>query len=162
MNDPYPTIIPIRDASVGFGWIPSFTGLVKGPLWRLESPWSFTLRDHTKQPFTIPAGYEFDKASIPPILWGPPFDYIPDGLCTVPALEHDFLCDLLAGGSPWLFDQLGTLPPSPPAPTIHLHFYIRLTEQPGMRPSKARAMYTAVRNFGPGGRMRPSSWFTKK
>jgi hypothetical protein len=148
-----PDIIPIRDAQIAFGIWP----WSKGPLWRLTQAWHFKCEGVE---FCIPSGYEFDKASIPAVLWGPPFNYIPDGLCTLGALEHDFLCDIFNGGSDWLRMKLGAIPKSPTAAVIHKHFYDRLLEA-GVRPSKAKAMYSAVRNFGPGGRLRPSSWFRK-
>jgi hypothetical protein len=157
-----PNITPLRDASLAFGLWP----WSQGPLWRLEESWEFevvTSRNGSGQPvtsqvFVIPAGYEFDKASIPSVFWGPPFNYTPDGLCTVPALEHDFLCDIFHGGSTWLRQQLGILPAAPPAAAIHRHFYDRLIAW-GVRPSKAELMYSAVRNFGPGGRAWPKNWF---
>jgi len=158
-----PRVTAIRSASVGYGLWP----WSKGPLWRLEEPWAFQVLME-RQPsgaakvrgFTIPKGYEFDKASIPSILWGFPLNYTPDGPCAVPALEHDFLCDLYTGGSAWLKERLGELPPSPSAEVIHRHFYDRLLQWKE-RPSKARTMYMAVRNFGPGGRARPSTWFSR-
>ena len=153
---PLPPIRAVRDADFGFGFWP----WSKGPRWRLEADHTFALRiiqSHGEPViYTIPAGYEFDKASVPPVLWGPPFNYTPDGVCTVPALEHDFLCDLLSGGSEWLRAKLGTLPWCPPASDIHHHFHIRLHEE-GMRPSKAEAMGQAVKKFGPGGSLRPST-----
>lgn len=177
-----PEMTPLRDASIGFGLWP----WSRGPLWRLEEAWSFSvvvsgsesgpgpgcgsggggggaplprsapgpgaapLPPPLRVVFTIPAGYEFDKASVPSFLWGFPFNYTPDGLCTVPALEHDFLCDLHRGGSAWLKGRLGVVPPAPPPAVIHRHFYDRLLEW-GVRPSKARAMWVAVRSVGPGG-----------
>jgi hypothetical protein len=127
-----PDIIPIRDASIGFGLWP----WSKGPLFRLVEPWEFTVDSGgTRERFTIPAGYEFDKASVPPFFWGFPFNYTPDGLCTVPALEHDFLCDLHAGGSDWLRVRLIPLPAAPSTTVTHRHFYDRLL-QFNVRPSK--------------------------
>lgn len=157
-----PDIEPIRDAGLGlFG---------QAPLFRLEAPWKFELAIGLEQfhrlpltmglRFTIPAGYEFDKASIPRVFWGPPLNYLPDGLCTVPALEHDFLCDLLTGGSEWLRKQYaeGKLPVAPPAWAVHEHFRRRLHEA-GVRSTKAEAMGRAVAWFGPGGRLRPGTWW---
>lgn len=139
-----PNITPLRDADFGFGLLP----WARGPLWRLEEDYTFKV---AKAEFTIPAGYEFDKASVPPFFWGFPFNYTPDGLCTVPALEHDFLCDLLTGGSYWLREKLGTpLPKCPPAWVVHEHFTTRLFLW-GVRWSKARAMGSAVKAFGPQG-----------
>lgn len=159
--DKAPIIRPVRDASVGFGLLPRWLcPWVMGPMWRLMDGYDFSivvppcmatcgpLRYH------IPAGYEFDKASIPPLFWGPPFNYIPDGLCTDPALEHDFLCDLLTGGSEWLEETLGKLPDSPPAWMVHEHFRLRLHEA-GVRRGKAEAMGRAVALFGPQGRAWP-------
>lgn len=146
----------IRDASWGFGLLPAFIFGVKGQLFRLEEDYVFTLAGARcfsgcrPVRFRIPAGYEFDKASIPPLLWGPPFNYTPDGLCTVPALEHDFLCDLLTGGSGWLRNKLVILPECPPAGCVHEHFRLRLHEA-GVRPAKAQAMGRAVAALGPQG-----------
>lgn len=156
MSEAYPHIKTLRDADIGFGIIP----FRKGPLFRIMSPWNFTVDiNGFRQEYVIPVGYEFDKASIPAILWGPPLNYTPDGLCTIPALVHDFLCDLYNGGSEWLKQKLGgSLPPCPPAELIHLNFY-RMLQAEGVRPRKASIMYSAVRNFGPGGRLKPSTWF---
>lgn len=157
MSDFIPSIEPVRDASLGFGLLPRFVcWWVRGPLWRLQEDYVFRLsgrRCMTVCPaltFRVPKGYEFDKASIPPLFWGTPFNYIPDGLCTVAALEHDFLCDLLTGGSAWLLDELGALPECPPARMIHEHFRLRLHEC-GVRAPKAEAMGRAVAALGPQG-----------
>jgi hypothetical protein len=147
-----PELTPLRDAQIAFGLWP----WSKGPLWLLTEDWHFDVEvDGIIREFTIPAGYRFDKASIPSFFWGFPFNYTPDGLCTVAALEHDFLCDIWAGGSEWLKKQLPEeklIPVS--AAAMHRHFYNRLIES-GVRPSKAKSMYVAVANFGPGGRLRP-------
>lgn len=158
--EPVLRIRPIRDASFGFGFLPRFLfwRWVRGPLWRLEEDHVFTLAVPPCTPFcspcqfTIPSGYEFDKASIPPMFWS--FGYTPDGLCLNPALEHDFLCDILSSGSPWLKERLGVLPKSPPAWMVHEHFRLRLHEV-GLRYSKAEAMGRAVAYFGPQGRAWP-------
>jgi len=154
-----PDITPLRDAHIGFGLWP----WSKGPEWRLDEEYGFwvKVREGLWIKMRIPKGYKFDKASVPPVFWGFPFNYTPDGLCTVPALEHDFLCDIFAGGSEWLREQLGDdYPDKLPAEVIHRHFFDRLNTW-GVRPSKAKTMYAGVRNFGPGGRARPSSWFKK-
>jgi hypothetical protein len=151
-----PDIEPIKDADFGFGIWP----WSRGPMWELLEPWTFeVMNGGFDEVYTIPAGYQFDKASVPSYFWS--LGYTPDGLCTVPALEHDFLCDLYAGGSAWLRDVLGAVPVSPPAQVIHRHFYDQLVKW-GMRPSKARVMWEGVRNFGPGGYLRPASWFGRK
>lgn len=154
-----PLITPICDADLGYGLWP----WARGPKWRLEQDYTFVLaRDvwwedapQLMPIYTIPRGYLFDKASVPPFLWGFPFGYTPDGLCTLPALEHDFLCDLLAGGSSWLAHRLlpNPLPMCPPARVVHEHFEKRLFEV-GVRPSKAKAMGLAVKLLGPGGKLR--------
>lgn len=151
-----PKLTPLRDAQVGFGLWP----WSKGPLWLLTEDWDFEVEsDGVIREFTIPAGYKFDKASVPSLFWGFPFNYTPDGLCTVAALEHDFLCDIWAGGSEWLRKRLPEDRLIPvPAKVMHRHFYDRLL-QSGVRPSKAKSMYVAVDNFGPGGKFRP---FSKK
>lgn len=151
-----PDIEPIKDADFLFGIWP----WSRGPMWELQEPWSFTVDNGGfKADYLIPEGYRFDKASVPSYFWS--FGFTPDGLCTVPALEHDYLCDVYSGGSEWLQQQLGKMPESPPAQVIHRHFYDKLVVW-GMRPAKARVMWEGVRNFGPGGRMRPSSWFKRK
>lgn len=149
---PRQLIEPVRDADFGFGLLP----WARGPLWRLTEDYIFTLHPGLwgESPrYTIPAGYHFDKASVPPFFWGPPFNYLPEGLCTLPALEHDFLCDLMDGGSWWLERILGALPPVPPAQIIHEHFYRSLLAA-GVRRRKADAMGLAVKWFGPGGKLR--------
>lgn len=155
--DRVPSIAPLRDPDIGFGLLP----WARGPMWRLDEDHHF----HIAVPgfdlfkYRIPSGYEFNKASIPALLWGPPWNYLPDGLCTVPALEHDFLCDLLEGGGWWLREQFGgALPNVPPARIVHEHFRLRLHAW-GVRENKANAMGRAVAWFGPGGSLRPSSWF---
>lgn len=156
--EPALRIRPIRDPSLGFGFLPRFLfwRWVKGPLWRLEEEHVFTLAvprcTASCGPcvFRIPVGYEFDKASIPPLFWGFPFNYLPDGLCTNPALEHDFLCDLLSDGSPWLKNKLIILPAAPPAWMVHEHFRLRLHEA-GVRRGKAEAMGRTVAAMGPQG-----------
>jgi hypothetical protein len=159
-----PEIEPVRDATLGFGLVPQiwpFNKWVRGPLWRLEEAWPFAVMNNNfSRDYVIPAGYEFDKASIPPIFWGAGLGYTPDGLCTVAALEHDFLCDLYHGGSPWLKEQLGTLPPAPPATVIHQHFRDVLHRW-GVRPSKELIMWAGVRALGPGGTLRPGTWLKK-
>jgi len=153
-----PRIIAIRDPDLGFGVWP----WSKGPLFLLREDWTFQFWDGKEwHELTIPEGYEFDKASIPSVFWGAPWDYLPDGLCTVPALEHDFLCDLNAGGSDWLKARLGgKLPLVPATEFVHKHLYWRLLAY-GVRPRKAAAMWEVVRKFGPGSWVRPSTWFNK-
>lgn len=128
----------------------------EGPLFRLEEAYTFKLdvppcmTGCKPTVYTIPAGYEFDKASIPRLFWGT-LAYMPSGLSDVPALEHDFLCDLWHGGSDWLRGELGgALPEVPAARLIHLHFRRRLAAV-GVRPRKVWAMGHAVAAFGPGG-----------
>lgn len=148
-----PDITPLADSEFGFGLWP----WAEGPLWRLDEPWTFRVQCPTTNrhwTFKIPSGYLFDKASIPSLFWGFPFGWTPDGLCTLPALEHDFLCDLLTGGSPWLKAALGgKLPNAPPPEVVHQHFETRLHEE-GVRPFKATLMGLAVKAFGPQGTLR--------
>lgn len=149
---PAQLIEPVRDADFGFGLLP----WARGPLWRLTEDYTFSLAPGLWEDgplYTIPRSYAFDKASVPPFFWGPPFNYIPDGLCTLPALEHDFLCDLMDDSSWWLGRILGDLPPVPPPELIHEHFERRLYEA-GVRRSKARAMGLVVKLFGPRGKLR--------
>lgn len=159
---PMPLIRPVRDSSFGFGFLPRIGPLktwIQGPLFELCEPHDFTVcNTGFAQQYYIPAGYQFDKASVPPLAWS--FGYTPDGLCTVPALEHDFLCDLHAGGSAWLRERLGEIPPAPPPAVIHKHFHLALQAW-GTRGSKAKVMFTGVDWFGPGGKAWPSSWFKR-
>jgi hypothetical protein len=141
----------LRDADLGYGWVP----WARGPLWRLDEEYHFCLEVDgvaAAPAYCIPAGYEFNKASIPPLFWS--LGYTPDGLVTVPALEHDFLCDLLTGGSHWLRERLPSwLLEAPPAWAVHEHFERRCLEW-GMRPRKARLFGLTVKLLGPGGRLR--------
>jgi len=150
MNKAELNIFAVRDADFGFGILP----WSKGPVFQIKSSYKFMVdipNVYTWE-FEIPAGYQFDKASIPSFFWGPPFNYTPDGLCTVPALEHDFLCDLLNGGSWWLRERLpATKLVAPPASVVHEHFRRRLLEE-NVRKNKANLMGTAVRWFGPKGK----------
>lgn len=153
-----PLIVAVRDADPMFPMWP----WSRGPLFRLTEDWSFSVWDGEDfDVFHIPKDYEFDKASIPSFFWGFPFNYTPDGLCTVPALEHDFLCDIATGGSEWLKRKLGgTLPKAPTYKTLHAHFYHRLIAY-GVRANKARVMWEGVCKFGPGSWIRPSTWIRK-
>lgn len=155
---PQPVIVPIRDAQPFAGlWPWSRTAA-----WRLVEPYTFQL-EHGGLilTYTIPAGYEFDGQSVPGLLHGFPLYYGPAGVGMRAGLVHDFLCDLFTGGSPWLREQLGgTLPPIPPAQVIH-DTYKRIQLEDGQRPGKARTTHLAVSLFGPGGKLRPSSWFRR-
>lgn len=149
---PNPRDRSIRDPGFGFGLWP----WAQGPEWEMEEEHLFKLLvpryDHLG--YRIPAGYRYNKASTPPLLWGPPFNYLPDGLARVPSLEHDFLCDLLTGASPWLKAQLnGFLPKCPPPEVVHEHFRLQMLRY-GVRPSKAKAWHTAVSLVGPKGKLR--------
>lgn len=156
MTTKTPLIIPISDPEIGFGFLPG----ARGPLFRLEEDWDFQFWDGcVYHCLTIPAMYEFDKASIPSFFWGLPFNYLPDGLCTVPALEHDFLCDLYYGGSDWLREKIGPLL-KVETKFVHAHFYHRLREY-GVRPTKAKIMWQGVRKFGPGSWLRLHTWTHK-
>lgn len=149
---PNPRIVPIRDAGLFYGIWP----WAKGPEWQTAECHSFSLLvpEYAHLSYLIPEGYKFNKASTPPIFWGPPFNYLPDGLATVPSLEHDFLCDLITGGSPWLIEQFGgDLPKGPPAPVVHEHFRLQMRRYE-VRPSKADAWGKVVAYVGPKGKLR--------
>lgn len=151
----YPRITPIRDASFWFGIWP----WAKSALFELQEDYTFTVEhEGVVHSFTIPSGYQYDRASVPKPLWS--FGFTPDGLCEIPALHHDYLCDWFNGGSDWLRSKV-TTPHLLPAQVIHRHFYDELLRW-NMNPAKALAMWKAVRNFGPGGYLRPSSWFNRK
>lgn len=153
MNSPLPNprIRSLRDPDFAFGLWP----WSKGPLWQTEEAHPFAILvpgwQHLK--YKIPAEYRFNKASTPSLLWGPPLNYLPDGLATVPSLEHDFLCDLITGGSPWLTERLGDIYPKlPPSAVVHEHFRLQMRRY-GVRPTKADAWGKAVALIGPRGRL---------
>ena len=148
----YPDIVPIRDADPFFGFWP----WAKGPMWRLDGAYGFTVnKGGFCHQYVIPDGYEFDGQSVPGVFHGFPFYYGPAGVGMRAGLIHDFLCDLYAGGSPWLRKALGgQLPPAPPPEIIHAVYRdIQLADN--QRPSKAKATWLAVAAFGPGGKLRP-------
>ncbi|GAA5137456.1 hypothetical protein GCM10023213_14180 [Prosthecobacter algae] len=157
MVEDLPSIKYVRPAQFGFGWLPGR----QGPLWRLQEDYQFSVAmpDGSLRTFWIPGGYEFDKASVPSWFWGQPFLLTPEGPWTLPSLEHDFLCDLLKGGSDFLRDNLlDQLPEAPPASVIHGHFAARLWDhvsyeegEDGMRARQAFLMGQAVMAFGPQG-----------
>ncbi len=149
---PNPRLRALRNAELGYGLLP----WAKGPLWETEEVHEFALLvpGYTHLKYRIPLKYQFNKASTPALLWGPPFNYTPDGTATVPSLEHDFLCDLLTGGSEWLKTQFPDgLPRVPPADVVHEHFRMSLHLY-GTRPSQADAWGKAVALLGPKGRLR--------
>lgn len=155
---PPPTLLPnpqdrcLRDPGLFFGLWP----WAKGPEWEMEEEHRFKILvpgyDHLR--YRIPVGYRYNKASTPSLLWGPPFNYLPDGQARVPSLEHDYLCDLLLGGSDWLKDRFdGVLPRVPPAEVVHEHFRLQMLRY-GVREAKAKAWHTAVALVGPKGKLR--------
>lgn len=149
---PNPKDRAIRDPGLFFGLWP----WAKGPEWEMEEEHRFRILvpDYKHLRYRIPVGYRYNKASTPSLLWGPPFNYLPDGHARVPSLEHDFLCDLLLGGSDWLKAQFdGVLPRVPPAEVVHEHFRRQMLRY-GVRPSKAKAWHTAVAMVGPKGKLR--------
>lgn len=150
LPDQFPVLVPTRDADLFYGLWP----WAKGPRWALRDPWEFEVEGFGT--FLIPKGYITNKASVPSLFWGFPFGYTPDGLCTIAALEHDFLCDLLLGGSEWLTSALGGKLPTAPSPTIiHHHFRSKLLAA-GVRRWQAELFFRSVYYFGPGGKLKPS------
>ena len=147
---PQPKVTPVRDAQPFFGLWP----WSKGPQWRLDEEYSFDLEfDGIVFTYTIPAGYLFDGQSVPGLLHGFPFHYGPAGVGFRAALVHDFLCDLLNGGSEWLREKLQPYPPVPPAQVVH-DTYKRLQLEDGQRASKVALTHKAVSWFGPKGKLR--------
>lgn len=136
-----------RDADFLFG-VPILGRLLfrKGPEATLNKDYTFSV-DGNK--FIIPAGYRWNGNSIPAILWGTPFNYMPWGVNIEESLKHDFLCDIGKGGSEWLrgalFDQY---PDKIPHKIVHEHFYYGCLIN-GMPPIRAKIWYFAVRIFGP-------------
>lgn len=146
-----PNIKPIRNAEFGFGFIPG----KRGPLYQNQEDWIFVvdMGNGCLRGFTIPAGYIFNAASVPPCLWGWPFGYTPDGVHRAAAMEHDYLCDLGIKGTSFRFNmilQLGIkrIPECVPHKVAHKHFHLRMAEY-GMRSAQVTLFAWAVRNFGP-------------
>jgi hypothetical protein len=155
-NGRQPLIFIVRNPDWGFG-IPILGWLFRRQGWlvRLEEAWTFTVREgDQRRTFTIPKGFLFDMASIPALLWGPPFNYSPFGTWLAASLEHDFLCVIglaaRSGGDPWLREAMGAAYPHPPvgSAATHDHFARRILED-GTRASQAAAMAKAVKTFGP-------------
>jgi hypothetical protein len=137
----------IRDADFGFG-VP-----LLGRLFRRRGPMAELLEDFPfraqGQDFLIPAGYHWNGASIPALLWGPPWNYQPFGTHVVASLVHDFLCDLGAGGSDWLRGALYDQYPTPlPWQDAHQEFYLRCLAY-GAPETRAKLWWSAVHHFGP-------------
>jgi hypothetical protein len=151
---PYPYIRPVSDAAA------SLLPWSKGPVWVLLEAWSFTVIGKEREwHYTIPAGVCFDGQSIPMIFHGWPLHYGPEGVGMRAGLQHDWLCWLLQGGSPWMREQFPDgLPEHPPAQVIHDHYRLVQLED-GQRPRKAFFTGWAVKLFGPGGYLR---WGTIK
>lgn len=103
------------------------------PVYELLEQWKFEVKKEKEvYEFYIPAGYQFDGASVPRMFWGFPFGYTPFGVHIGAALEHDWLCERRP------FDSR----------TVHEHFERRLIED-GIRPRQAFMMGKAVKLFGP-------------
>lgn len=156
MSYDYPHIRPVSDAAA------SFFPWAKGPVWMLTDPWSFHVKDGTTLwSYTIPAGFAFDGQSIPGIFHGWPLYYNPAGVGFRAGLQHDFLTWLYQGGSPWLKEQFPEgLPTHPPIEVINQH-YMDVQIEDGQRPSKAFWTGLAVKLFGPGGLLKPSTIWQK-
>jgi hypothetical protein len=142
-----PRFTIIRDADFGFG-VPLLGRLFmrSGPLAELQEDFKFRAcgRD-----FIVPAGYQWNGASIPACLWGPPWNYQPFGTHVVASLVHDFLCDLGKGGSEWLKGALLDQYPQPLAwEETHCEFYLRCLAY-GVPPFRAKVWWYAVHTFGP-------------
>lgn len=142
-----PDITPIRNPGLLFG----------KPKYRLDKAWRFTVSWETEDgqgdctTYTIPAGYEFDGASVPRMFWGFPFGYTPDGVHRAAALEHDFLCDLgmkHKDFTDWYAKRRKLPPPPLPPAVVHAHFARRLKEL-GLRKGQVWTMGNAVKLFGP-------------
>ncbi len=157
MMDDLPPIKYVRPADFGFGWLPGR----RGPTWRLLEDYQFGVQmpDGSLRMYWIPEGFEFDKASIPPLFWWPPLCMTPEGPWTLPALEHDWLCCLLHGGNDWVRETLlGQVPEAPPAWVVHHHFQQRCLDhvayapgEDGMRLRQALLLGNVVKALGPQG-----------
>lgn len=76
--------IPIPTANSPFG-MRTLVWFFDIRRWTLTKNWSYQLKDGTV--IVIPAGFEFDGASIPRIFWGV---LSPVGLLLIPGLIHDY------------------------------------------------------------------------
>jgi hypothetical protein len=113
----------------------TFTG--PGNVWRLEQDYGY--QDGANL-ITVPAGFQFDLASIPRIFWGliAPFE-----LSIVAPLLHDFLYK--NGGNP----AVGTIEP----PRVYTRneadqLFRRVMEIEGVPAWRRHPAYYAVRAFG--------------
>lgn len=152
---PYIRIKCLRSAPPLFG-VPGMGHCIKGPLWKTDENHRFLFKmrmelfDVTlEMPMTIEKGFVFDKASIPPCMWGWPLNLLPDGKVTMPALEHDYLCRMLGS-------KVGMIQEEVTPSMAHLHFRRRLIEY-GESKWRAGVYYWVVRLFGPGGILKPST-----
>lgn len=153
MNDEYPDIRPISDAET------SLLPWAKGPVWMLYKPWPFAFRDENGRDwhFTIPAGFLFDGQSVPSIFHAWPLRYGPSGVGMKAGLCHDWLCACAEWVSEWVKAQFdGVKPEMPSYQAIHQVYY-DIQMEDGQRPRKAYCTWLAVRLFGPGGLLRPST-----
>ena len=148
----YPYIRPLSDAQA------SLLPWAKGPTWILLADWLFTVEQQGQEwNYRIPAGFCFDGQSIPSLFHGWPFHYTPEGVGMRAGLEHDWLCWLYQGGSTWMKEQFPEgLPKPPPVQVIHDH-YRAVQLKDGQRPAKVFMTGWAVKLFGPGGYLRPST-----
>jgi len=150
MVEQYPHYRMLRRADFAYG-VPLLGWLLRsrGPEAQLLTPYSFIAGGRA---YRIPEQYRWDGASIPPIFWGPPWNYLPFGTTwDRAALEHDFLCDIGKGGSAWLRAQLQNQYPEPFGLTsdqVHRHFHDRARHD-GTDVATAAHLLKAVHNFGP-------------
>jgi len=153
MNDEYPDIRPVSDADA------SLLPWSKGPVWKLYKPWPFAFRDENGRDwhFTIPAGFLFDGQSVPSIFHAWPLRYGPSGVGMRAGLCHDWLCEIYNWRSEWVMKAFNGIRPDCPSPQAIHQVYYDIQMEDGQRPRKAKAMWLAVRLFGPGGLLRPST-----
>lgn len=100
--------------------------------WQTQAAFSVTLKDGRR--VTVPAGFVYDKASVPRFVWA----YIPrdDKDIVDAALVHDYLYTVQKIEGKWI--------PRETADAV----FLELMERAGARLDKRRLAYRAVRCFG--------------
>lgn len=127
---------PVRIADSGLP-APVISYLGDRGVWRLDQPYSVTVDDHH---IRIPAGFEFDLASVPRPLWCliAPFE-----LSIAAPLVHDFL-----------YQNAGELPEGAVEPYVTYtraeadRLFLELMRREGVPVCRRLLAYAAVRLFG--------------
>lgn len=106
-------------------------------LWRLQAPYSLTLCGHR---IRIPAGFEFDLASVPRLLW---WLIAPFELSITAPLLHDFLYQN-AGDPP----EGTVIPPRTYSRAETDRLFLQVMRREGVPAWRRQLAYLATRLFG--------------